>query len=322
MDLWNDFIGGLSTTMASLRAAKSAGVNTIMFTSDNFNKYPQAEELLRTMIDERLRMKFFVQCDTQVAKQENLVELLAQAGCYQIFVGVESFDRATLVAAKKKQNLPETYQNIVRLCREHGIGSHFSNIIGFPQDTEESIRSHLDVLRSIDPNWASFYILCPIPGTEQYDEFLEQDLITESNLDRFDTTCLTWKHPNLSPERLSDLLYECYRKFASLRHSIKNVQNIARHNGRGSLKERMGSLAMSSFIRYCAWRRTHPMSGGIMRERLDHVSDYMNYRRRVFDIELAPLPKSLKKILEDDAVENHVPVATRMQDSTAVKTLY
>ncbi len=88
---------------------------------------------------------------------------MARAGCYQLFVGAESFDRDTLVAANKKQNRPETYHHIVRLCREHGIGSHFSNIIGFPRDTEQSIATHLDVLRAISPNWASFYILCPIP---------------------------------------------------------------------------------------------------------------------------------------------------------------
>lgn len=51
-----------------------------MFTSDNFNKYPQASELLEAMIDERLGMKFFVQCDTQIGKQEALVELLGRAG--------------------------------------------------------------------------------------------------------------------------------------------------------------------------------------------------------------------------------------------------
>ncbi len=284
----------ISTTIASLRAAKSAGVNTVMFTSDNFNKYPQAEELLQTMIDERLGMKFFVQCDTQVAKQEGLVELLARAGCYQMFVGVESFDRATLIAANKKQNRPDAYHNIVRLCRSHGIGSHFSNIIGFPQDTEDSIHNHLDVLRSIAPNWASFYILCPIPGTEQYDDFLEENLIVEPNLDRFDTTCLTWRHPTLSPKRLSELLFECYRKFSSLGHAIKNTRTTARQNGRGNLLESLGSLAMSSFIRYCAWRKTHPMSGGVLRARLDHVSDYLGLRQRVFGFELAPLPKSLK----------------------------
>ncbi len=282
------------TTLASLRAAKAAGVNTVMFTSDNFNKYPQAPELLQAMIDEKLGLQFFVQCDTQVAKQESLVELLGTAGCYQMFVGVESFDRATLVSANKRQNRPDAYHNIVSLCRAHGIGSHFSNILGFPQDTEESIRNHLEVLQSIGPNWASFYILCPIPGTEQYDDFLKDGLIVERNLDRFDTTCLTWKHPSLSSTRLSELLYECYRKFTSVSHIAKNIRDIARHSRPRKLYESFGSLAMSSFIRYCAWRRTHPMSGGVMRAKLDQASDYISFRKRVFDLELAPLPLSLK----------------------------
>ena len=42
----------VNTTLASLRAAKAAGVRAIMFTSDNFNKYPDAEALLTAMIDE------------------------------------------------------------------------------------------------------------------------------------------------------------------------------------------------------------------------------------------------------------------------------
>ena len=122
----------VATTLASLRAAKAGGVRTIMFTSDNFNKYPEAEELLSAIVEERLGLEFFVQCDTQIARQERLVALLAEAGCFQMFVGVESFNRQTLFAAQKGQNRPEMYRDIVRLCREHGISSHFSNIIGFP----------------------------------------------------------------------------------------------------------------------------------------------------------------------------------------------
>lgn len=64
-------------------------------------------ELLEAMIDEQFCMKFFVQCDTQIAKQERLIELLAKAGCYQMFVDVESFDRIPLIAVNKKQNRPE-----------------------------------------------------------------------------------------------------------------------------------------------------------------------------------------------------------------------
>ena len=311
----------IDTTMASLRAAKTSGVSTVMFTSDNFNKYPQAELLLEAMIEENLQIKFFVQCDTQIAKQESLVELLARAGCYQIFVGVESFDRETLIAANKKQNRPDTYHNIVRHCRDNGIGSHFSNIIGFPQDTEESIRHHLEVLRSIAPNWASFYILCPIPGTEQYDDFLEAGLIVERNLDRFDTTCLTWKHPNLSPERLSHLLYECYSKFNTVGHSLRNIRNKNRKNGRGSFKEKLGSLAMSTFIRYCSWRQTHPMSGGVIRAKVDHVRNYTEFRKRVFDVDLAPLPKSLQLQLPHPKSDSLTGALNEIDSSKAIKSL-
>src|SRR5262245_31835557 len=53
----------LDTTLASLRAAKAAGVKAIMFTSDNFNKYAEAPALLEAMIDEKLQLPFFAQCD-------------------------------------------------------------------------------------------------------------------------------------------------------------------------------------------------------------------------------------------------------------------
>lgn len=284
----------ISTTLASLRAAKGAGIRTIMFTSDNFNKYHEAETLLTAMIDEQLGLDFFVQCDTQIARQESLVALLAKAGCFQMFVGVESFNRQTLLAAHKGQNRPETYREIVRLCREHGISSHFSNIIGFPQDTENEVSEHLAVLRELSPTWASFYILCPIPGTEQYDEFRAQDLITEKNLDRFDTTCLTWRHPHLSPLRLSQLLFDCYRKFFSIEHAVQNVMAESRNRTRGAVRRSIGGLAMSMFSRYCAWRKMHPMSGGIGRVRLDHADDYLRLRQRTFGFELAPLPSSLE----------------------------
>ncbi len=67
-----------------------------------FNKYPEAEALLTAMEEEQLGLRLFVQCDTQIARQEHLVALLAKAGCFQMFVGVEPFNR---------------------LCREHGSAS-------------------------------------------------------------------------------------------------------------------------------------------------------------------------------------------------------
>jgi len=305
----------VATTLASLRAAKAAGVRTIMFTSDNFNKYAEAQTLLEAMIDERLGLDFFVQCDTQIARQEHLVELLGRAGCFQMFIGVESFNRQTLLAAHKGQNRPETYRDIVRLCREYGFSSHFSNIIGFPQDTELEIHEHLEVLREMTPTWASFYILCPIPGTEQYDDFLAQGLITETNLDRFDTTCLTWRHPFLSRKRLAELLFQCYRRFFSFRHALRNVRDEAGFQRRGMLKRAAGGLAMSLFNRYCAWRGRHPMSGGIRRVRLDGVNDFLSLRKAAFDFEQAPLPQSLPLPIAESQLNHVLPPQRRASRS-------
>src|SRR5204862_1102284 len=109
------------------------------------------------------------------------------------------------------------------------IISHFSNIIGFPDDTAASIREHVDALRGINPDVASFYILLPIPGTEQYDDFLEAGWITEKNLDRFDATTTTWNHPHLTSSELQELLFECYRKFFSSSHILKTAARTLLH---------------------------------------------------------------------------------------------
>jgi radical SAM superfamily enzyme YgiQ (UPF0313 family) len=296
----------VSTTIESLRNAKAAGVRLVMFTSDNFNKYAEAKPLLEQMIAEKVCVPFFVQCDTQVAKQEELVALLARAGCFEMFVGVESFNRKTLLAAHKTQNYPTAYGDIVKLCRKYHIISHFSNIIGFPDDTAEGIREHLDALRGMKPDVASFYILCPIPGTEQYDEFLDAGYITERNLDRFDATSSTWRHPVLSPRQLQDLMFDCYRRFYSTPHIFLTALKSFHSN---SIEGFLPYLGHPLFSRFAAARRMHPMSGGIGRVYADAFSDYRALRKTQFGCEQLPLPKSLALSHADEELNRRVKIA-------------
>ncbi|HYU30917.1 MAG TPA: radical SAM protein [Thermoanaerobaculia bacterium] len=293
----------VATTIASLKAAAAGGVRMVMFTSDNFNKYPEVGELLAAMIEEKIRLPFFVQCDAQVFRQEELVAQLARAGCFQMFVGVESFRREALRDAHKLQNHPEQYGRIVEICRAHGITSHFSNILGFPSDTEEGIREHTETLRALAPDMASFYVLTPIPGTEQYDDFLEEGLITDENLDRFDGTTVTWRHPLLAPERLTDLLFHCYRDFFSARNVLPRLASYA--SARWDFRTAAGLLAMAGAsvqARIGIARRVHPMSGGIGRVRRDRAADYLPLRRRVFGVDRVPLPRSLALTAADQEI--------------------
>jgi radical SAM superfamily enzyme YgiQ (UPF0313 family) len=284
----------VATTIASLKAAAAAGVRLVMFTSDNFNKYSEVFSLLDAMIEEKIRLPFFVQCDAQVHRQEDLIAKLARAGCFQMFVGVESFSREALRDAHKLQNHPEHYARIVELCRAHGITSHFSNILGFPTDTEKAIREHADALRALAPDVASFYILTPIPGTEQYDDFLAAGLITELNLDRFDGAEVTWRHPFLPPERLTDLLYRCYRDFYSARHiGVRFADRLLKRPDFRFLAALLGIAGYGVQSRCAAAQRMHPMAGGTFRVRRDRAEDYRPLRRRHFGCDLVPLPQSL-----------------------------
>ena len=296
----------IATTIATLKAARAAGVRYVMFTSDNFNKYPDAEELLEAMIAERIRLPFVVQCDVQLDRQAPLVALLARAGCFQVFVGVESFRREALAGAHKLQNHPERYARLVELCRAHGVNSHFSNILGFPTDTEATILDHLAQLQEIDPDLASFYLLTPIPGTDQYADFLARGWITENNLDRFDATSVTWRHPNLSPERWAGLLDRAYREFSRPGAVARRLARAARPPWDVRTPGKLSSIAgYAALSRLAARAHTHPMAGGIGRVRRDQASDYADLRRRAWGLDLVPLPANLTLSAADEVLNRH-----------------
>src|SRR6185295_16586861 len=160
----------------------------------------------------------------------------------------------TLLAAHKTQNHPSAYSDIVKLCRRHKIVTHFSNIIGFPDDTAETIAEHLDVMRGLQPEAASFYVLCPIPGTEQYDEFLAAGYITEPNMDRFDGTAPTWRHPNLGKDELQDLLFSCYKQYYSVGHIVRTAIRTFHAESIGGM---VPYIADPLFSRFSARQRMH-----------------------------------------------------------------
>lgn len=263
-------------TIRSLLAAQEAGVRLVMFTSDNFNKYTDARPLLEGMIEQGIRLPFFVQCDVQLGQDEAFIELLARAGCAQVFIGVESLDRQTLKAARKFQNDPGRYAELVRVCHKKGVTTHFSNIIGFPDQNEAAILKHVRNLRSLGPFMASFYILTPIPGTDQYDDFLGGGLIVEKNLDRFDATCAVWQHPHLTAEQLEALLFRAYRDFYD---PYDVVAKMFGHDWNAPWFVHALGLGYAGVARLSAFRRMHPMAGGICRVKIDKVDDYIHLRR-------------------------------------------
>jgi hypothetical protein len=223
----------VGTTIASLRAAKAAGVTTVFFTSDNINKWQGVVELCEAIMEEGLNdLQYFVQCDVQIEREPELLELFAKAGVYQVFLGIESFNQTTLAKIHKTQNRPDKYRTIKLMCDEAGVTPNFSMINGFMDDDWDSILGQLDEVRAIDPGLAWFFTLCPAPGTPQYAGFLKDGLITEPNLDMFDATGPTWRHPKLTADQLVELFKICYRRFYTFRRALVSALGQPDDQGR------------------------------------------------------------------------------------------
>lgn len=279
----------MAAIMETIRAARAAGHTTFHISSDNFNKFPGSVELLQNLIDEKLGIHFSCQCDTELVDQEAYLELLSRAGCYYLFFGIEAFDRRTLKSVNKNHNAPERYAELARLCRRHDICSNFGTIVAFPHQTEEDVIEQLRALREVDPDLPNVFVLSPIPGTEQCDDFLDQGLLDPGyNMDLLDGSALYWKHPHLSTQQVHDLVRQGMREFLSWGRLLQRIPRLR-------WSRATYSWVLSWFMtRIVVAVNDKPGAPLFFSVRLDHRDEYLALRRRAFGLEQVRIPRALR----------------------------
>ena len=99
--------------------------------------------------------------------------LMYDAGCRWIFFGVESGSDEMLKSIHKNIN-KSAIKPTMDILKKIGITSICSFIIGFPDETVEQLRDTVELIDSIDANLTPIYHFTPLPGTELYDQMIEQ----------------------------------------------------------------------------------------------------------------------------------------------------
>ena len=93
------------------------------------------------MIDNGLTMPWQAQMRTDVARDDELLDLMARSGCHRVALGLESIDQATLDGFEKSQSVADVAQAIAALHR-HGIQCHGMFVLGADTDSRDTVRAY------------------------------------------------------------------------------------------------------------------------------------------------------------------------------------
>jgi len=108
-------------------------------------------------------------CQTRADRVDaELLDLMKEAGCHQIFFGIESGDVGSLKLIRKKMEL-ETIRTAVALVKARGIRCTGFFMVGFPWETEALIDTTVDFACELDLDAVSLFSATPLPGTELWE---------------------------------------------------------------------------------------------------------------------------------------------------------
>jgi radical SAM PhpK family P-methyltransferase len=172
------------------------GVTTLTFIDDTFNVPKQRfKEMLQMMIRNKYEFKWNCnyRCDHG---DEEIINLMARAGCEGVFMGVESGSNKMLKIMNKTATR-EDYLKYIPMLRDVGILAHANLFIGFPGETYETVQESIDLVKEARPVTFSFQLWYANPLTPIWNRREEFGIQGAS---------FNWSHNTMDAETAIDLI--------------------------------------------------------------------------------------------------------------------
>ena len=155
------------------RLLESMGVRFIYFIDDTFNiPLNRFKDICRMMIRNKFDFEWasYFRCSNA---DEETFDLVREAGCVAVFAGIESGDQQILKNMNKAAKVEKYLRGIQRL-ENLGIMVYASLIVGFPGETEQTIKNTLQLIEESSPTFYSaevYYHDPKVPINDRAEEF-------------------------------------------------------------------------------------------------------------------------------------------------------
>ncbi len=193
----------------------------IFFVDDNFigNKKYLESHLLPALIDwhkDKKGIPFNTEASLNLADNQQLMELMVEAGFDSVFVGIETPDEGSLAECNKKQNKNRDMIESVKLIQRSGLQVQGGFIVGFDNDTPSIFQRQIDFIQKSGIVTAMVGLLQAPAGTRLYKRLQREGrLVGNMSGDTDGTT-------NIIPRMELKALYEGYKNIVGQLYSPKN----------------------------------------------------------------------------------------------------
>ena len=253
---------------AIIRANLAQGVNRFFIADDNFARNMDWEVIFDRLIDlrenQKLDIKSVIQVDTMCHRLPKFIEKAKRAGVVRVFIGLETINPDSLMGARKKQNRITEYRKMILAWKHAGVHTFAGYIIGFPEDTPESILRDIRIIqRELPIDLVQFTCLTPLPGSEDHQKLFKTGVAMDEDLNRYDVEHVTTAHPKMSRGEWE----KAYKAAWAAYYTPEHMETIMRREAAvGGSPGKLLTLLMWSYASVVL-EGMHPYQGGYLRRK-------------------------------------------------------
>lgn len=144
---------------------------------------------------------------------DDIIRLMKESGCNSIIIGIESGNNEILKKIRKGITIEEAVE-ASSIINRHKINLSAFFMVGFPWETEETLRDTVNAIKKIKADNIIYSIFMPYPGTEAFEYCKEKGLVAEN----FDPAYYNHQSPencfclNIRHERFRELVSDIERE--------------------------------------------------------------------------------------------------------------
>lgn len=221
----------IKNIMKEIQVLADRNQNSLFIADDDFiGNRKFVKELLRAFIEFNSKLKcplrYVTQVTLDVAMDLELLDLFKRANFHMLFIGIESPNKESLIAANKKHNLRIEMKEAVRRIQSRGILVLPGMVVGFDMDGPDVFRQQTEFLKAAGLCLPFVGMLTALRGTKLWDRLEKEGRLLPHLEEGNSFSTVNFTPMKMTREQLKRNYVGLLREVFSYSHFLETFKNL------------------------------------------------------------------------------------------------